>query len=229
MSPLEALRGAAIIPAMIIAIDGPAGAGKSTIARALAAELGVVFLDTGAMYRAVTLAALRAGVDLADEAAVVAVARELALDFDEAGAVWMDGQPAEPEIRSEEVTARVSEVAALPAVRRHLVAEQRRVAELAGSVVAEGRDVTTVVFPEAEHRFFLDASVEERARRRAAELGTPERAPEIREAILLRDQKDSSRADSPLRLGRGVQRVDTDDLDAAAVVRELVGRVGREA
>jgi CMP/dCMP kinase len=207
---------------MIIAIDGPAGAGKSTIARRLGRELGLFFLDTGAMYRSVAAEALRRGVDTSDEAALVQVARGIDLRFDEEGEIFIDGRPGGQEIRASAVDGIVSVVAAVPAVRAALVPKQKLVAERQGGVVAEGRDMTTVVFPEADYRFFLDASAAERARRRVAQRGQPELEEEIRRSMEERDRIDSTRMDSPLRLAAGVQRVQTDELTVDEVVAHLL-------
>ncbi len=207
---------------MIIAIDGPAGAGKSTIARRLARELGLTFLDTGAMYRAVALAALERGIDPADAEEVSRLAGALTLAFDESGAISIDGEAGEPRIRQARVDRTVSTVAAYPAVRATMVAKQKDIAERGTGVVAEGRDTTTVVFPGADWRFFLDASVAERARRRAAQVGTPERLEEIAGEIAERDRLDSTRETSPLRHASGVHRVDTDGLSIEEVVARLL-------
>lgn len=210
---------------MIIAIDGPAGAGKSTVARRVAEALGIRFLDTGAMYRAVTLRAREAGLDPRDDGACGALAERLDLAFDEAGAIRIDGEPGEPHIRSEGVNRDVSDVSALPRVRRAVVAKQRALAG-EGSLVAEGRDTTTVVFPDADHKFYLDASPEERARRRALQEGRPERRAELTQEMAERDRKDSSRVDSPLLCAEDAVRIDTDGLDLDGVVRRLLAHVG---
>jgi cytidylate kinase/UDP-2,3-diacylglucosamine diphosphatase len=210
---------------MIIAVDGPAGVGKSTLARALARELGLFFLDTGAMYRAVTLAALERGLAPADETACGQVARTLALAFDREGHILLDGRPGEPAIRGPEVTRAVSLVATHPSVRSAVVARQREIAEEQGGVVAEGRDTTTVVFPYATHKFYLTASLEERARRRAREENALERLPEIRADIERRDRLDSSRTHSPLVAAPDARRIETDGLGLEEVVARILHHV----
>jgi len=216
---------------MIVAIDGPAGAGKSTVARKVARALGLAFLDTGAMYRAVTLVVLEKGIHPSNAQGCAAVARSTELAFDADGRIWIDGVRGEPDIRSRTVTLNVSAVSAHPEVREAVVALQRRIAERPPGVVAEGRDTTTVVFPDADHKFFLTASPEERARRRAAELGTPERAGEIRQELEQRDEQDSRRAHSPLVHAPEAVLLDTDRLsvdEAVAAVLEAV-RTGSSA
>jgi len=210
---------------MIIAIDGPAGAGKSTVARGVARELGLVFLDTGAMYRAVTLVVQRRGVDPARGEDCGRVARELTLSFDAAGHVLIDGEAGEPTIRGPEVTAVVSTVSAHPAVRKAVVRAQRALAAASPGLVAEGRDTTSVVFPDADHKFFLIATPKERARRRALELGTPGRVVEILAEIERRDALDSNRRDSPLVQVPDAIVVDTNGLDAQAVIERLLSVV----
>jgi cytidylate kinase len=210
---------------MIIAIDGPAGSGKSTVAQALARELGLSFLDSGAMYRAVTLAVIAHDVDPMDAEACAKIARGLKLEFDPQGRIRIDGKPGEPAIRGETVTKAVSAVSAHSAVRRAIVPQQRAEAVRRGGIVAEGRDMGSVVFPEADFKFFLTASASERARRRARELHQQERLAEIQADIELRDHLDSSRKDSPLVCAKDAVRVDTDELDAAGVVRALLAQV----
>lgn len=210
---------------MIIALDGPAGVGKSSVARALARALDIFFLDTGAMYRAVTLVALERGIAPADGAACGAVARELALAFDAQGRILIDGRAGEPAIRGSDVTTHVSEVSAHAAVREAIVAEQRAIAARSKGVVAEGRDTTTVVFPRATFKFYLDASPAERARRRARQERALERVAEIQADIERRDAHDSSRAHSPLRAAADAIRIDTDGLDLAGVVARILAHV----
>lgn len=210
---------------MILTIDGPAAAGKSSVARALARELGLTFLDTGAMYRAVTWAALARGVDPQDAHGCARVARDVVLTFDDDGRMWIDGVPGEPEIRGPEVTRAVSTVSAWPDVRRTIVPLQRAEAVRRGGLVAEGRDMGTVVFPEAEHKFFLVASAAVRARRRAAELGTPERYTEILADIQRRDHLDETRVDSPLVRASDATQIDSDALDVPGVVARILAIV----
>ncbi len=218
-------RGAA---AGVIAIDGPAGTGKTTVARAVAARLGVPYLDTGAMYRAVTFAALRAGVDPADAAAVGAISRSLHFSLAQDGQLEVDGVDATAAIRGPEVTGAVSVVAANPEVRAELRHRQRAWVDGHGAAVVEGRDMGTVVFPEARLKVFLTAAPEVRARRRAAETsgpGGPGGADVVAVATDLarRDHLDSTRADSPLAEAADAVVIDTGDLTIDDVVEAVVG------
>ncbi len=205
----------------VIAIDGPAGSGKSTIARALADHLGLDYLDTGAMYRAVAFAALRARIDTGEAAAVVAVARAMDLVLDRTSCV-VDGVDATEAIRGAEVTAAVSTVAAVAEVRKELVERQRAwVAERGGGVV-EGRDIGSVVFPDARLKVYLTASPEVRARRRAGEIGDAD-VEWVAADIRRRDDADSGRVASPLVAADGSVTIDTSDLDIDEVVAVIVG------
>ncbi len=213
---------------MIVAIDGPAASGKSTAARALAARLGLRFLDTGAMYRAVTWLALERGIPTDDAVALEALATQVELVFDEDGRLFVDGRLAEPDIRSAKVTGAVSAVAAHGGVRMHVVGRQRELARAWGGLVAEGRDTTTVVFPQAEHKFYLWASPRERARRRAGEMGEPEREDAICVELEQRDHFDSTRAIAPLRQAPDARRIESDGLSADAVVDALYAALGAD-
>lgn len=205
----------------VIAIDGPAGSGKSTIARALADHLGLDYLDTGAMYRAVAFAALRARIDPGEAAAVVAVARAMDLVLDRTSCV-VDGVDATQAIRGAEVTAAVSTVAAVAEVRKELVERQRAwVAERGGGVV-EGRDIGSVVFPDARLKVYLTASPEVRARRRAGEIGDAD-VEWVAADIRRRDDADSGRVASPLVAADGSVTIDTSDLGIDEVVAVIVG------
>ncbi len=208
----------------VVAIDGPSGSGKSTIGRGVADVLDLETLDTGAMYRAVTCAALRAGVDLRDEAAVGAVARAVAIEV-EAERVTVDGTDVSEEIRGPEVTAAVSTVAAIPAVRSELVARQRAWVAVHGGGVVEGRDIGSVVFPDAAVKVFLTASDDERARRRQRDEEAAARAVSVdavRDAMAARDAADSGRALSPLRAADDARIVDTTGRSPAEIVAEIV-------
>jgi cytidylate kinase len=207
-------------PLRVIAIDGPAGAGKSTIGKALARRLGLEYLDTGAMYRAVTAAALRRGVALDDLDAVGHLARGLDLEVSERG-VFADGHDMTAEIRGAVVTGAVSRVAANSAVRAELRARQRIWAEQRGGGVVEGRDIGTVVFPDAVLKLYLTASPRVRAERRVAEAGGD--VDEIEASIATRDQYDSTRVDSPLREADGAVLVDTTGLGIEAVLAHILG------
>lgn len=203
----------------VIAIDGPAGAGKSTVARALARRLGLEYLDTGAMYRGVTFAAMRRGTDLDDIEAVAALARELPMSVGEAGVV-VDGVDATAAIRTPEVTAAVSKVAANSGVRTELRARQQQWAAERGGGVIEGRDIGSVVFPDAELKLYLTASPRVRAERRVAEAGGD--VDEIERAIAARDHYDSTRDDSPLTEAAGSAFVDTTGRTIEQVLDEIL-------
>ena len=205
---------------VIVAIDGPAGAGKSTVGRAVAERLGLEYLDTGAMYRAVTFAALRRGIDPADEADVAALAGTVQMAI-EASAVVVDGVDATVEIRGREVTAAVSAVASNAQVRSEQVTRQREsVHEHAGGVV-EGRDIGSVVFPDATLKLFVTASPRVRAQRRVAELGGD--VAEVEASIIERDRKDSTRTESPLTETDDAVTVDTTGMSIEDVVDHILG------
>ena len=216
---------------MIVTIDGPAGSGKSTAARGLAEALGIAFLDTGATYRAATLKALREDVDLANEAALVATVRsaDIRLEPTAAGVrVLLDGEDVSDAIRRDEVSENSHFIARSPAAREVLVALQRRIGESLGSFVAEGRDQGSVVFPEADVKFYLDASPKVRARRRTQEL--TEREEKVNEfdvlaAIERRDQRDRTRSVAPLVQPEGAIVVDTSDLTVEQMVETLLRHV----
>lgn len=210
----------------VVAIDGPSGSGKSTVARGVARELGLRVLDTGAMYRAVTLSVLGAGVDLSDADACADVARRAGVEVEQ-GVTRLDGRDVTAAIRGPEVTAAVSVVSAHPAVRGTLVERQRAwVADHGGGVV-EGRDIGTVVFPGAALKVFLEASDEERARRRQRDEETAARAAEladVRAALARRDTLDRGRVASPLRAAHDAVVIDTTGRSVEEVVAEVVSR-----
>jgi cytidylate kinase len=209
---------------VVVAIDGPAGAGKSTVGRAVAARLGLEYLDTGAMYRAVTFAALRRGLDPADEDDVAELSETLSLDVatgPNGTTVLVDGVDATIEIRGREVTSAVSAVAANSRVRAELVRRQRRwVAEHGGGVV-EGRDIGSVVFPDATLKLFVTASPRVRAERRVAEIGGD--VADVEASIIARDRKDSTRSDSPLAETSDSVLVDTSEMGVDEVVERILG------
>jgi CMP/dCMP kinase len=203
----------------VIAIDGPAGAGKSTIARGVARRLGVEHLDTGAMYRAVACAAVRHGVDPDDEPAVAALADSIRLEM-RGDVVTIDGHDVTVEIRGATVTAAVSAVAANSAVRRALVRQQRHWVDARAGAVVEGRDIGTVVLPDAALKVYLTASPRVRAQRRVAQDGGD--LDEIEQSIARRDAMDSERADSPLRPADDAWRLDTSELGVDEVIDQVV-------
>ena len=210
-----------------VTLDGPSGTGKSSVARDVARRLGAAYLDTGAMYRAATVAVLDSGVGLDDK---VAVARAVAEARIEVGTnarrevVKVDGVDVRSRIRGAEVTRAVSPVSAVPAVRRRLVAQQRELVAEADAVVVEGRDIGTVVLPDATLKIYLTASPEVRAQRRAGQLGVTDRdkIAALAQDMRRRDEHDSRRADSPLRPADDAIVVDSTDLDRAGVVERIV-------
>jgi CMP/dCMP kinase len=219
-------------PVLIVAIDGPSGAGKSTVARALASRLAVPYIDTGAMYRAVGLAARDRGLAVPfsdpDAAAAIAESARVELVADPAGTrVLLDGRDVTEEIREPEISLYASAVSAIPAVRRRLVSEQQRLGRQRGGVL-EGRDIGTRVFPETPHKFFLTAPAEVRARRRAIELadrGSPQPYEAVLEEMEKRDFNDRTRADSPLTQDGRYFVIDAGTRSAEEVVSEIERRV----
>ena len=220
--------------ALVITIDGPAGSGKSTVARLVAEKFGATFLDTGAMYRAVTLAAVEDGVPWDDREQLAQVLRQHRFEFEVVGGamrVRIDGNDVTDALRDVELTARVRHVAAAPQVREKLVELQRAFADRYERVVTEGRDQGTVAFPDADVKLYLTADSAERARRRAAELaerGAPADVEEIRNAIESRDRSDRNRAVGPLQPASDAIQIDTTRLPVEEVVEEVCRRIGEK-
>lgn len=210
----------------VVAIDGPAGSGKSTVGRRLAETLGLEYLDTGAMYRSVTFAALARGIDPEDDDRVAALAREIAIELGPDGVVIVDGVDATTQIRGPEVSRSVSRVAANQDVRSELVSRQREWARRRGGGVLEGRDIGTVVFPDAVLKVYLTADAETRAARRAREV-TDLDYDQVAADLARRDDFDSSRRHDPLRQADDAVILDTTGLTIDEVVADLVARVGR--
>lgn len=215
---------------LVVAIDGPAGAGKSTVARKVAARLGYVYVDSGAMYRAITLNVLQKGIGTEDEANVAAVASRTSIDLvagreGNESRVFIDGCDVTDKLRSPEVSESVATVAANPAVRGHLIEAQRRLAAK-GGVVMDGRDIGTVVLPDADVKVYLTASLAERARRRCQELlatGYEVDPQEVAREIALRDSVDSNRDVSPLSRAPDAVLIDTTHMPIELAVEEVIG------
>jgi cytidylate kinase len=215
---------------MIITIDGPAGTGKSSVAQTVAKELGFDFLDTGAMYRAVGLAALRRHANLEDERELAYVARLAKIVFDfsvHPPGVMLNGEPVGHLLRASDATRAASFVAAVPAIRELLVRQQQEIGTARPNLVSEGRDQGSVVFPQAELKFYLDASPIERARRRAEQLrarGEVVDIHQLQKQIMDRDSRDKRRAVGPLAVAPGAEMIDTTHLSLQNVVDQIVAR-----
>jgi CMP/dCMP kinase len=215
---------------VIVAIDGPAGAGKSTIARAVADKLGWDYLDTGAMYRAIALLALEQGVPPDDREALARIARTAGITAT-GDVVLVDGRDVTERIRADDVTRAVSRIAVVPGVRRAMAAVQRRAAD-SGNVVMEGRDIGSVVAPHAEVKIFLTATPDERALRRVRQTGlapTADVVAKVRASIEERDARDASRTESPLMQTPDAVHVDTTDMTVDEVVARIAGLVAERA
>lgn len=219
---------------MIITIDGPAGTGKSTVAQAVAVGLGFDFLDTGAMYRAIGLEALRREADLSDQRELAFIARHCRIEFEwkrKPPGVLLNGEPVGHMLRGAEATRAASYVAVVPGIREILVAEQQRIGHERPNLVTEGRDQGTVVFPKAELKFYLDATPHERARRRAAQLrarGEMVDPQEILDQIVARDQRDRERAVGPLSIPPDARTIDTTHITQQEVIATIIA-AAREA
>lgn len=219
------------MPNKVIAVDGPAASGKSTVARKLAAQLGYRYVDSGALYRGIAWKALELGRNASVPSEVLEALATMKVDFFEAeGAVRyrIDGYEPRSEIRTERVSGAVSSVAAIPEVRTYVTGQLRAMTRF-GSLVMEGRDIGTVVFPQADRKFYLDASPVERARRRHAELNPTSEAADVSgvmSSLQSRDRKDSGRTTAPLRLADDAVVVDTTGLTIDQVVAEIAKRLG---
>ncbi len=207
----------------IITLDGPSGAGKSTIAKLLAKKLSFKYLDTGAMYRAVTLYMIKHHIDINNNNEVISALNNLSINFDNAGRIYLDNEDVTEAIRSMEVVNLVSKVSSISAVRQNMVSLQRKIAE-GGNYVVDGRDIGSVVFPNSKHKFYMDASLDERAKRRHKEelsKGKNISYDEVRESIKKRDEFDSNREDSPLVVPENANIIDTTSMTIDEVVEKI--------
>lgn len=215
---------------MIIALDGPAGSGKSTLSRLIASELSFSFLDTGAMYRCITLMLISQALTFQDSPRLSLLLQDLDIKFD-GQKVFLNGKDVTQAIRQAKVDRRVSEVAAIPSVRENLSELQRRIASK-GDFVVEGRDMGSVVFPDAAYKFYIDASAEERARRRFYQIQGRGEVPESYESILReireRDEKDRSRSVAPLVVPKGAVVIHTDGLNIQEVLSKILSYISKD-
>jgi CMP/dCMP kinase len=213
---------------LIIAIDGPAGSGKSTVSKIIAKRLDLLYIDTGAMYRAITLKAIRQGLNLEDEKSLVSLAKSARIDLEECAdglRVVLDGEDVSRAIRMPDVTANVKYIARTPGVRREMVALQRSIGRKGSGAVLEGRDIGTVVFPDAGYKFYLDANSDERAKRRCKELieaGQNVSEISVKREILIRDDSDMKRSVGALVRCDDAVFVDTTDLSIDQVVEKML-------
>ncbi|EKV56677.1 (d)CMP kinase [Brachyspira hampsonii] len=207
----------------IITLDGPSGAGKSTIAKLLANKLSFKYLDTGAMYRAVTLYMIKHNININDNNEVISALNNLSINFDNAGRIYLDNEDVTEAIRSMEVVNLVSKVSSISIVRQNMVSLQRKIAE-GGNYVVDGRDIGSVVFPDSKYKFYMDASLDERAKRRYNEelsKGKNISYEDIRESIRKRDEFDSNREDSPLVVAKNANIIDTTSMTIDEVVEKI--------
>ncbi|MFA6078695.1 MAG: (d)CMP kinase [Candidatus Omnitrophota bacterium] len=214
---------------MVIAIDGPAGSGKSTVSKKVARSLGLLYIDTGAMYRSLTLKAMKHSIDLGNESALTDLARSTRIDLKEADRleVFMDGDNVTDLIRTPEVTNNIKYIACVPGVRHEMVKLQRLMGKRDGAVM-EGRDITTVVFPDADYKFYLDADADERARRRHKELIESGQRVElniIKEDVIARDKSDFTRSVGPLVKASDAIVIDTTGLSIDEVVNKILAYI----
>ena len=207
----------------IITLDGPSGAGKSTIAKLVAKKISFKYLDTGAMYRAVTLYMIKHNINTDNNSEVISALDNLSINFDNNGRIYLDNEDVTEEIRSIEVVNLVSKVSSISAVRQNMVSLQRKIAE-GGNYVVDGRDIGSVVFPNAEYKFYMDASLDERSKRRYKEelsKGKNLTYEEVRESIRKRDEFDSNREDSPLVVPKNANIIDTTSMTIDEVAEEI--------
>ncbi|ASJ22302.1 (d)CMP kinase [Brachyspira hampsonii] len=207
----------------IITLDGPSGAGKSTIAKLLAKKLSFKYLDTGAMYRAVTLYMIKHNININNNIEVISALNNLSINFDNAGRIYLDNEDVTEAIRSMEVVNLVSKVSSISIVRQNMVSLQRKIAE-GGNYVVDGRDIGSVVFPDSKYKFYMDASLDERAKRRYNEelsKGKNISYEDIRESIRKRDEFDSNREDSPLVVPKNANIIDTTSMTIDEVVEKI--------
>ena len=210
-----------------IAMDGPAGSGKSTVARRIAEKLSMLYLDSGAMYRAVTLLAIENGVE-EDITKLIDLVKQCIIEFDDNGKrIFLDSVDVSEEIRTPEVNKLVADIAKIPEIRHEIVKHQQRIGAK-GNIIAEGRDLTTIVFPDADYKFYLDASIRERAKRRYADLqeqNVETTIDAVEAEIAARDEKDTSREHSPLQVADDAIRVDTTGKTIDEVIDIIVGHI----